>query len=93
MHPPANVEKMSRGIPLTDADRFPWLDRIGNSIRSATEEDRSVVVACSALRRIYRDRLREFAGGRLIFIFLRGAEELLRQRLVVRKGHFMPISL
>jgi len=88
LHPPANVEKMSRGIPLTDEDRFPWLDRIGRAIGEGR-----VVVSCSALKRIYRDRLRAFAGGQLAFVYLKGTEDLLLQRLTARKGHFMPASL
>jgi gluconokinase len=89
LHPPANIEKMSRGIPLTDEDRFPWLDRIGRAIG----EGRGVVVSCSALKQIYRDRLRGFAAGQLIFVYLKGTEDLLLQRLTARKGHFMPASL
>lgn len=93
LHPPANVGKMSRGIPLTDADRFPWLDRIGEAICGAAGQGRGVVVSCSALRRIYRDRLRVFAERRLTFVFLKGSEDVLRQRLTARTGHFMPASL
>lgn len=93
LHPPANVEKMSRGIPLTDEDRFPWLDLIGRAIGGAAGEGRGVVVSCSALKRIYRHRLRGFAAGRLTFVYLKGTEDLLGQRLTARKGHFMPASL
>jgi len=93
LHPAANVEKMSRGIPLEDADRFPWLDRIGATIQAKLAEDHGLVVSCSALKKIYRDRLRGFADGRLTFIFLKGSEELLAGRMAARKGHFMPASL
>lgn len=91
-HPPANIEKMSHGIPLEDADRFPWLDRIGEQIRQSPAD--GLVVTCSSLKRIYRDRLRGFAKGRrLFFIFLHGSEALLAERMARRKGHFMPASL
>ncbi|MBL0372124.1 gluconokinase [Rhizobium sp. KVB221] len=93
LHPQANVEKMSQGIPLTDDDRFPWLDKIGNGLATALAGGNGVVVSCSALRKIYRDRLRAFSGERLVFIFLNGSEELLAGRMAARKGHFMPVSL
>jgi gluconokinase len=93
LHPLSNVEKMSHGIPLTDADRWPWLDLIGAEIASAVERGEGLVVSCSALKRIYRDRLRRKAGGRLFFVYLEGSHELLSRRMGERKGHFMPASL
>ena len=93
LHPESNVTKMSQGIPLTDVDRFPWLDRIGIEIGAALDAGNGIVISCSALRKIYRNRLRGFANGRLAFIFLKGSEELLTGRLAARKGHFMPVSL
>lgn len=93
LHPAANVEKMSRGIPLEDADRFPWLDRIGAAIRAKLADGHGLVVSYSALKKIYRDRLRGFADRRLTFIFLKGSEQLLAGRMAARKGHFMPASL
>jgi gluconokinase len=93
LHPQSNIAKMSQGIPLTDDDRFPWLDRIGEEIRTALTEGKGIVASCSSLRKIYRDRLRAFAGGKLTFVFLKGSEELLAGRLAARKGHFMPPSL
>jgi gluconokinase len=93
LHPGANVDKMSKGIPLDDADRFPWLDRIGGAIATALADNRGLVVSCSSLKKIYRDRLRGFASGRLTFIFLKGSEDLLTGRMAARKGHFMPVSL
>jgi gluconokinase len=93
LHPKANIEKMSVGIPLTDADRLPWLDKIGREIADFLAMGEGIVVSCSALKRIYRDRLRSFAGGRLQFIFLSGTEEILAPRMAARKGHFMPLSL
>ncbi|MBB4195598.1 gluconokinase [Rhizobium aethiopicum] len=93
LHPAANVEKMAQGIPLTDEDRLPWLDRIGEEIKTALNASRGLVVSCSALKRSYRDRLRQAAGGRLAFVFLEGSRELLLSRMQARQGHFMPASL
>jgi gluconokinase len=86
LHPAANVEKMTAGLPLTDADRWPWLDAVGAVLAHG-----EVVVACSALRRIYRDRLRDAAPG-LELVYLHGGRELLAERMR-RPGHFMPESL
>lgn len=88
LHPAMNVARMSAGIPLTDDDRWPWLDLVG---RRAAESDGSVV-ACSALKRSYRDRLRVTAPD-TVFIHLSGAQALLRRRMTTREGHFMPQSL
>jgi gluconokinase len=93
LHPAANVEKMSRGIPLSDADRWPWLDTIGGAMAAALGEGRGVVVSCSALKRVYRDRLRQAAGGSLAFVFLKGSRDLLMVRMAARRNHFMPVSL
>jgi gluconokinase len=91
-HPPENVAKMAAGTPLTDADRWPWLDAIATHVGAARQAGRPVVVACSALRRAYRDRLR--AGhGDLIFLHLSGAPEVIAARQAARQGHFMPPSL
>lgn len=90
-HPPANVAKMSAGTPLDDEDRRPWLDAIG--VWLAEHADRGGVVSCSALRRRYRDRLREQSGARLFFLHLDGSEELVSARMAGRKGHFMPPAL
>jgi gluconokinase len=93
LHPISNVEKMSHGIPLTDEDRWPWLDLIGAEIASAVGRGEGIVVSCSALKRVYRDRLRREAGCRLFFVYLEGSHELLSRRMGERKGHFMPSSL
>ncbi len=90
-HPPANIAKMSAGIPLDDDDRWPWLDAIGKAIRDARPEN--IVVACSALKRAYRDRIAKAAGQPVQFVFLDGPVEILRQRIGGRRGHFMPASL
>ncbi len=89
LHPQRNVDKMRSGQPLTDADRAPWLDRIATTI-SAQETD--TVLTCSALKRAYRDRLRRDNPG-LSFAFLAVAEDILRDRLAHRTGHYMPPSL
>ncbi|MBY3348703.1 gluconokinase [Rhizobium laguerreae] len=93
LHPAANVEKMSKGIPLTDEDRMPWLDRIGEDIKASLEKSEGIIVSCSALKRLYRDRLRATAGGNLFFVYLEGSRALLMKRMAERKGHFMPASL
>lgn len=93
-HPPGNVAKMASGTPLTDEDRLGWLHSLGARIREAREADTGLVVACSALRRSYRDILRAAAAPKeLRFVFLRGPRELVAERLAGRQGHFMPPSL
>ncbi len=93
LHPPANVEKMSKGIPLVDDDRWPWLDAIGAEIARHLKAGEGLVLSCSALKRAYRDRLRAAAGGRLAFVYLDGSRDLLGERMGAREGHFMPLSL
>jgi gluconokinase len=93
LHPKSNVDKMAQGTPLTDEDRWPWLDVIGQKIAEAVERSEDIVVTCSALKVVYRERLRSAAGGKLIFVFLKGSNELLTRRMGERKGHFMPTSL
>ncbi|HEY6431792.1 MAG TPA: gluconokinase [Acetobacteraceae bacterium] len=91
-HPPANIEKMSRGIPLDDADRLPWLQAIAGEIDKYRAAGRSAVVACSALKRSYRDIL---IGTRpnVVLVYLQGSSELIGQRMAARHGHFMPPAL
>jgi gluconokinase len=89
-HPPANIAKMSAGTPLTDADRWPWLDAIGAHL--AAHRGTGCVVTCSALKRAYRDRLREAAPD-LRFIHLHGDVALVAARQAARQDHFMPSSL
>jgi carbohydrate kinase (thermoresistant glucokinase family) len=92
LHPEANVQKMRGGTPLTDADREPWLRVVAQTIRAEADLERSVVVACSALRRVYRDILRDGAPD-TVFVYLDGSRELLATRLGHRAGHFMPSTL
>jgi gluconokinase len=93
-HPPANIEKMSAGTALDDADRRPWLDAIGGWARTRTEQGPGLqgVVSCSALKRAYRDRLRAAADG-LFFLHLTGDRDLVADRLAQRRDHFMPGAL
>jgi len=91
-HSMANVEKMRNGTPLTDEDRWPWLDAIAGWIDGNRAAGRDCVVACSALRRAYRERL---AGGYgdVRFVYLRGDYDVIASRLAGRSGHYMPVSL
>ena len=91
-HPASNVAKMSAGHPLTDEDRWPWLQAIADEIDRACQADEQVVIACSALKHSYRDVL---VHGRddVRIVYLRGTQELIASRLSGRKGHFMPPGL
>jgi gluconokinase len=91
-HPPENVAKMRRGIPLDDGDRRPWLEALSAEIDRWLTAGKTVVLACSALKQSYRDLL---ARGRreVPFVYLKGDEPLLRARLERRRGHYMPASL
>jgi gluconokinase len=93
LHPPANVAKMHAGHPLTDEDRWPWLDDVAAWIRAHTSTGRPGVITCSALRRIYRDRLRGEPPDDLVFVHVAGSRELLADRLRARTGHYMPAAL
>ncbi|MFK4836681.1 gluconokinase [Microbacterium sp. ZW T2_14] len=88
LHPASNVAKMAAGTPLDDGDRWPWLDAVAATLAAAD----APVVACSALKRSYRDRLRASAPG-AVFIHLTGPAELLAARAGGRDGHFMPPAL
>ena len=93
-HPPENVARMSAGIPLTDDDRQGWLRALAARIRVAKDARTGLVLACSALKRSYRDILRVESGVRdLQFIFLRGDRTVVSERLGGRRGHYMPASL
>jgi gluconokinase len=92
-HPRANVEKMHRGEPLDDNDRRPWLHALRDRIDQAAERGENVVLACSALKHDYRVYLEKHSPHSVRFVYLRGSEELIRQRLAQRHGHFMPSGL
>ncbi|OXS33207.1 gluconokinase [Streptomyces sp. XY006] len=89
-HPPANITKMTAGTPLTDEDRGPWLDAIGDWAQGRA--GLGGVVSCSALKRAYRDRLRSAAPG-VVFVHLTGDRALIEDRMSHRQGHFMPTAL
>ncbi|MGH3630910.1 MAG: gluconokinase [Sciscionella sp.] len=90
LHPHSNVAKMTAGHPLTDVDRWPWLRRVGDWI--VEHRDTGGVITCSALKRSYRDLLREYSE-RVWFLHLAGAKSVLAARIAARKGHFMPPGL
>lgn len=91
LHPPANIQKMTMGIPLTDADRAPWLAAIHARIVESFERGRNLVVACSALKQRYRETLAE--GVPITWIYLKGSEEVLRARLLERQHHFFKAQM
>lgn len=90
LHPPENIEKMSRGEPLTDDDRWPWLEAVGRVLATAEGD---MIIGCSALKRAYRDLIRREAGGPVLFVHLSGSRELIASRMASRSGHFMPTAL
>jgi gluconokinase len=91
-HSPASVEKMRSGIPLTDDDRWPWLDRLNTLLRADQAKGESAILGCSALKQRYRDRLQQGLGN-VRWVFLNGDIELIRSRLQARKGHYMNPAL
>ena len=93
LHPAANREKMARGMPLTDDDRWPWLDAVADWIHGRIAAGRPGIITCSALRRVYRDRLRRDDRDHVVFVHLSGSRDVILERLAARKGHFMPPSL
>lgn len=95
-HPAANVEKMRRGEPLTDADRAPWLAALRDRIKGGYERGENIVLACSALKHAYQeylDYLEPYDPAAVQFVYLHGDEELLRRRLAARAGHFFNPAL
>lgn len=93
LHPQSNVDKMAKGTPLTDEDRWPWLTLIGERAAETLGRGEGIVISCSALKRIYRDHLRTATGGHLAFVYLDGSYDLLNRRMGARTGHFMPLGL
>jgi gluconokinase len=94
-HPEANVRKMANGTPLIDADRWPWLDRLVVEMRAIDAQGRNGVLACSALKQTYRERLALASGkgSEVRFVHLKGDAATIEPRLAGRKGHYMPASL
>jgi gluconokinase len=90
LHPQANIDKMSRGEPLNDDDRWPWLTLVGEAL---ARTDGTLIIGCSALKRIYRNHIRETANGAVIFVHLAGSREVITARMAARTGHFMPTTL
>ncbi|MBA8908254.1 gluconokinase [Aminobacter sp. P9b] len=90
LHPPANIAKMSRGEPLADDDRWPWLTLVGQKL---ADPDGIIILGCSALKRRYRDHIRQEASAPVAFVHLAGSRELITSRMAARAGHFMPTSL
>jgi gluconokinase len=91
-HPPENIAKMRAAVPLTDADRWPWLAAIADRLDTWCVAGTSGIITCSALKRVYRDRLGSGRPG-LLFVYLKAAPDIVRPRLVGRLGHFMPVGL
>lgn len=91
-HTPANVEKMRAGTPLSDDDRWPWLDRLNQVLRKAESQGASAILACSALKERYRDRLEQGVPG-VRWVYLSGSMELIASRLQARKAHYMNPAL
>jgi len=89
LHPPGNIAKMAKGLALDDADRAPWLDLVGQRLALGPAP---IIVGCSALKRLYRDRIRA-AGGAVVFVHLAGSRAVIEARMAARTGHFMPLSL
>ncbi len=89
LHPASNIEKMEQGVALEDEDRWPWLKRVGEELGKAD----AMIIACSSLKRSYRDFIAEQSGRAVTFLHLTGTRELLKERMGQRTGHFMPTSL
>lgn len=91
-HPQANKDKMASGHPLTDEDRWPWLETLRDWMSQQAREGHSTIVTCSALKRSYRELLSD-TEGTVLFLHLDGSMEVIAQRMAKRSGHFMPTSL
>lgn len=92
-HPARNIEKMKAGTPLDDDDRRPWLDRLGSAARAALETRDVAIIACSALKRSYRDRLRAAIAAPVSIVLLMADSSELTRRMQLRRDHYMPASL
>jgi len=90
LHPPENIAKMSRGEPLDDDDRAPWLWRVGETF---SVQNGVCLIGCSALKRSYRDIIRDAAGDPVGFLHLNGSRDVIAGRMSQREGHFMPLAL
>jgi len=92
LHPKANVEKMASGHPLTDDDRWPWLEKVAEWSEDRLAAGENGVITCSALKRSYRDVINRGRLG-IEFVYLQGEKQLIAERMAARHGHFMPLSL
>jgi gluconokinase len=93
-HPPANIEKMRAGMPLNDDDRWPWLDKLNSMLRHSAAKNENVVLACSALKEIYRERLSQrIARAKVSIVHLEGSFELIEARMKAREHKYMPSTL
>ena len=99
-HPQANVAKMAKGVALTDEEREPWLDRLAAEIRAVVRKGQHAVLACSALKESYRQRIArgmensgDHAGSEVRIVYLKGDAQTIEPRLALRSGHYMPPSL
>lgn len=92
-HPPANVEKMRAGTPLTDEDRWPWLEALSDALKQAADKKGVATGACSALKRSYRDFITQKAGEPVLFVYLDGSREVIGERMAKRSHEYMPTSL
>lgn len=92
LHPQSNVDKMKAGHPLTDDDRWPWLEKVAEWVEERLDAGGNGLITCSALKRSYRDIINRRGSG-VVFVFLSGSRETIAARLAVRHGHFMPPSL
>ncbi|KAA8727187.1 MAG: gluconokinase [Ewingella americana] len=92
LHPRANIQKMASGHPLNDDDRAPWLKRLNDAAYSLYHKNETGIIVCSALKRRYRDALRDDNQG-VVFLYLKGSVDVISERLKARAGHFMPLDL
>ncbi|ACT05109.1 carbohydrate kinase, thermoresistant glucokinase family [Dickeya chrysanthemi Ech1591] len=92
LHPKANIQKMVSGQPLNDDDRAPWLERLNDAAYSLHHKNEAGIIVCSALKKRYRDRLRDGNDG-MVFLYLKGSFDTILQRHQARAGHFMPTEL
>jgi gluconokinase len=93
-HPASNVEKMRTGTPLNDEDRWPWLDKLNSILRHSAAKHESIVLACSALKEVYRERLTQrIAHAKVTIVYLEGSYELIEARMKARNHQYMPSTL
>lgn len=92
LHPQANKDKMSSGHPLTDDDRWPWLEKVAEWVEGQLDAGENGLITCSSLKRSYRDVINRRGSG-IVFVYLAGSRETISARLVARRGHYMPSSL